>query len=87
MRQTHKLFDYIAKKEDVIIVYINSNMKVVVHSNASYLSKAKERSRAGDHFFLSNKSTIPKNNGASIDIAYIIKHVMKSATEAKLAAL
>ena len=62
-------------------------MKLAVHSNASYLSKPKARSRAGGHFFLSNDSTIPQNNGAILKIAHIIRHVMSSATYAKLTAL
>ena len=59
----------------------------VVHSDASYLSDTKARSRARGHFFLSNDSTIPPNNGAILNIAHIIRHVMSSATKAKLAAL
>ena len=59
----------------------------MVHSNASYLSKPKARSRAGGHFFLSNDSTIPPNNGAILNVARIISHVMSSATKAELAAL
>ena len=62
-------------------------MKLAVHSDASYLSKPKARIRAGDHFFLSDDSTIPPNNGAILNIAHIIRHVMSSATKAELAAL
>ena len=62
-------------------------MKLAVHSNVSYLGKLKARSRAGCHLFLSKEATIPLNNGAIINISYIIKHVMASATEADLAAL
>ena len=36
---------------------------------------------------MSNESTIPQNNGAVLNIAHIIKHVMTSATEAELTAL
>ena len=36
---------------------------------------------------MSNESTIPQNNGAVLNIAHIIKHVMTSATEAELAAI
>ena len=36
---------------------------------------------------MSNNSEIPPNNGAVLNIAHIIKHVMASATEAELAAL
>ena len=62
-------------------------MKLAVHSDASYLSEPQARSRAGGHFFLSNNADIPPNNGAILNIAHIIKHVMSSATEAELAAL
>ena len=62
-------------------------MILAVHSDASYLSEPKARSRAGGHFFLSTNATIPPNNGAILNIAHIIKHVMSSATEAELAAL
>ena len=62
-------------------------MKLAAHSDASYLSKPKARSRAGGHFFLSSDATVPHNNGAVLNIAHIIKHVMTSATEAELAAL
>ena len=62
-------------------------MKLAAHSDASYLSKPKARSRAGGIFFLSNGGDIPTNNRALLNIAHIIKHVMTSATEAELAAL
>ena len=62
-------------------------MVLAVHSDAIYLNKPKARSRTGGHFFLSNSSNIPPNNGAVLNIAHIIKHVMSSATEAELAAL
>ena len=57
------------------------------HSDASYLSEPNARSRAGGHFFLSSNAEVPPNNGALLNITHIIKHVMSSATEAKLAAL
>ena len=62
-------------------------MILAVHSDASYLSEPKARSRAGGHFFLSTNAQIPPNNGAILNIAHVIKHVMSSATEAELAAL
>ena len=62
-------------------------MILAVHSDASYLSEPKARSRAGGHFFLSTNAIIPPNNGAILNIAHVIKHVMSSATEAELAAL
>ena len=66
---------------------MQANMKLAAHSDASYLSEPGARSRAGGHFFLSNEAEIPQNNGAVLNIAHIIKHVMTLATEAKLAAL
>ena len=62
-------------------------MKLVVHSDASYLSEPKARSRAGGNFFLLNNSLIPPKNGSILNVAHIIRHFMSSATEADLAAL
>eukprot|EP00804_Cyclotella_cryptica_P000999 CCRYP_012348-RA/>CCRYP_012348-RA protein AED:0.11 eAED:0.11 QI:0/0/0/1/1/1/3/0/1327 len=64
-----------------------NNMVLAAHSDASYLSEPQARSGAGGHFFLSSNADIPPNNGAILNIAHIIKHVMASATEAELAAL
>jgi hypothetical protein len=87
MLQTHQLLDYLASQEEAVLTYNASDMILVVHSNASYLSEPKAQSRAGGHFFLSSGTTIPANNRAILNIAHIIKHVMSSATEAELAAL
>jgi hypothetical protein len=87
LKQTLQLLDYIATQEDAVITYNASDMKLAAHSDASYLSEPKARSRAGGHFFLSSSADIPPNNGAILNIAHIIKHVMASATEAELAAL
>ena len=62
-------------------------MILAAHSNASYLSESKARSRAGGHFFLSEDTTFPSNNGAILTISQIIKAVMSSAAEAELGAL
>eukprot|EP00956_Cyclotella_meneghiniana_P003709 scaffold4513_cov37-Cyclotella_meneghiniana.AAC.4 len=87
MKQTKQLLDYIASQEEAVITYNKSSMILAVHSDASYLSEPKARSRAGGHFFLSHDTDNPPNNGAILNIAHIIKHVMSSATEAELAAL
>ncbi len=87
MEQTLQLLDYIATQEEAVLTYSASDMKTAVHSDASYLSEPQARSRAGGRCFLSNEATIPANNGAVLNIAHIIKHVMTSATEAELAAL
>ena len=87
MNQTIQLLDYIATQEEAVLTYNASDMKLAAHSDASYLSEPKARSRAGGHFFLSSDSQVPANNVAVLNIAHIIKHVMSSATEAELAAL
>jgi hypothetical protein len=87
MQCATQLFNYLGTQEEAILTYNASNMILAVHSNASYLSKPKVRSRAGDHFFLSSDTKLLANNGAILNIAHIIKNVMSSATEAELSAL
>ena len=62
-------------------------MVLNIHSNTSYHSEPKARSRAGGNYFCSNNSEIPPNNGAVLNIAQIIKAVISSAAEAELGAL
>ena len=87
MQQTQQLLGYISTQEEAVITFNASDMKFAAHSDASYLSEPKARSRSGGHFFLSSNSTIPQNNGSVLNIAHIIKHVISSATEAELADL
>jgi hypothetical protein len=87
LEETHHLLDYLGTQEEAVLTYNASEMVLAAHSDASYLSEPNARSRAGGHFFLSSDSTIPQNNGAVLNIAHIIKHVMSSATEAELAGL
>ena len=80
MAHTKKFLDYVATQEEAVLTYNASDMKLAAHSDASFLSEPKARSRAGGHCFLSSDSTVPHNNGAILNIAHIIKHVMTSAT-------
>ncbi len=82
-----QFLNYAATHQDTIITYRKSNMVLVVHSDASYLSKPKARSHAGGHFFLSANTANPKDNGTVLNLAQLIKAVMSSATKAKLGAL
>ena len=72
---------------DAVLTYQASDMVLAGHSNALHLSKTKARSRAGRHFFMSNNTTFPPNNGAVFTIAIIIKNVMSLVAEAELIAL
>ena len=76
-----------ATQDDAILTYKASNMALAIHSDASYLSEAKARSRAGGHMFMASNEEIPKNNGAVLNISQIIRAVMSSAAEAELGAL
>ena len=87
LEQTKQFLDYLATQDEAVLTYKPSKMILAVHSDASYLSEPKARSRAGGHFFLSEDNDNPPNNGAILNIAHIIKHVMSSATEAELGAL
>ena len=65
-----------------------------IHSDASYLSEPKARSRAGGFFYLSDNIDVqspdapqPKPNGAVHILSAILNNVMASATEAEVGAL
>ncbi len=74
-------------QEEAILTYHASKMVRAIHSDASYLSKAKARSRAGGHMFMAGNEEICFNNGAVLNISQIIRAVMSSAAEADLGAL
>lgn len=63
MKQTLQLLDYIATQEDAVITYHARDIKLAVHSNASYLCEPQARSCAGGHIFLSSSIDVPPNNG------------------------
>ncbi len=64
-----------------------SNMRLVILSNALYLSEPKAQSRAGSQMFMAGTEDIPINNGAILNILQIIRAVMSSAAEAEVGAL
>ena len=87
MKKCKQFLDYAASQPDAIITYRASDMVMAIHSDASYLSEPKARSRAGGHFFMSENDEFPTNNGAVHNLAQIIKNVMSSAAEAELGAM
>ena len=80
-----KLLNYVATHPNATISYHKSDMVLCTHSDASYLSKRKARSRAAGHYFLSSKEK-PQNNGPIHTVCTIINNVMSLAPEAKIAA-
>ncbi len=83
----HQPLDYVRTHPNKGIRYLASNMILAVHAGASYLSEHNGHSRASAHFYLTNKGDGDFNNGATLNLASIIKHVMSSASKADLAAL
>lgn len=91
---TH-LLNYAATHPDATIRYHASAMTLHVHSDASYLSEPKARSRSGGYFFLSDNTMPTENpnappppvNGSIHTPSTIMKVVVASATEAEFGAL
>jgi hypothetical protein len=93
-----QLLNYAAAHPGATVCYTASDMYLHIHSDASYLSEAKSRSRAGGTFFLSSRppdpsatpdpnATPPPHKGAIHTISSIMRNVMASATEADLGAV
>ena len=88
------LLNYAIMHPNAKIQYTVSNMKVHIHSDASYVSEHRARSRAGGHYFLGDErpdmatppTTRPRLNGSIHSISRIMSNVMGSATEAKIGA-
>jgi hypothetical protein len=89
-----QFLDYAATHPDATLKYIASEMHLWVHTDASYLSETKARSRAGGFFYLSDKPTLPIKADASPPtpnmpihvLCKIIDAVMSSAQEAETGA-
>ena len=89
-----KLLNYAATHPDAVILFRASDMILHIHSDASYLSEPKARSRAGGFFYLSDNIDVtkpnaptPKLNGGIHILSSILGNVMASATEAEVGAL
>ena len=63
MEKIRTFLDYAATHREAVITYRKSDMALAVHSDASYLSESKARSRAGGHFFMSSDVPEPPNKG------------------------
>ena len=90
MKRIRQLLDYMATHPKAIIRYYASDMILNVHSDASYLSAGKGRSRAGGYFFLGSMpedGRSMKLNGNIHITCAILKLVAASAAEAELGSL
>ncbi len=85
-----QLLDYLASNSNAAVWYYASNMVMNIHSDASYLSKAKAQSCTCGHFFM---GWIPKNgepiklNGTFHVDSSILHFDVASAAKAELGAL
>jgi hypothetical protein len=57
MELCKKFLDFMATQEEAILTYHVSEMVLAIHSDASYLSEPKARSRAGGHMFMAMKKS------------------------------
>ena len=90
MVQCIQLLDYLVTHADAKIRFYTSDMIMNIHSDASYLSESKARSRACSHFFMGWKPVDGKPiklNGTFYTNSVILKFVVASAAEAELGAL
>ncbi len=93
-QKIHQLLDYAATHSNPQLIYHASKMHLWAHSDASYLSESKSRSRAGGFIFLSDKPKLPIRAddpapplNAPIDVlSKIIDAVMSSSQESETGA-
>jgi hypothetical protein len=65
-------------------------MQLKIHSDDSYLSELKDKSRIGGYFSLGNKTRSPKktlSNGPLLCHTKVLKHAVSSVAEAEFGAL
>lgn len=90
LRDTYQLLDYVATWPDATLVYHPSDMMLMQHSDASWLSETLSRSRASGISMLVKKDMLGDPaaiNGAIDCFSTIIKSVVGSAFEAEYAAM
>ena len=85
-KEIERFFQYASKWPDATMRIRASNMKLVCHSDGSYLSESEARSRAGGILFLGDCADNAAPNAPICFISVIIPTVVASATEAEYAA-
>jgi hypothetical protein len=82
-----QLLDYLATHPDATIRFHAYDMILHIHSDTSYLSVSKERSRLGGLFYLIyDPPNEEKLNGSILNVASVIKNVVASAAESEVGA-
>jgi hypothetical protein len=96
MEALTQLLNYCASHPDATIRYYASDMMLYVHSDASYLTAPKARSRVAGYHYLSDfphdpskapkpNDPLPPPNGAINVLCQILREVVSSAAEAEVA--
>ena len=78
-----QLIDYCDTYPNHILRFVASDMVLRIHSDASYLSVPKARSRAAGYFYLSSNTDESPINGAIHVLCVVLKNIMASTTEAE----
>jgi hypothetical protein len=84
------LLDYCSTHPESTVRYFASDIQLKIHSDASYLSEPKAKSRIGGYFYLGNNTNSPKkplSNGPLLCHTTVLKHVLSSVAEAEFGAL
>ena len=81
-----RILEYAATQPAAELVYYASNMDLILHSDASYLSETCARSRGAGVFYLGDNSKPDILNAPLLAISYILDAVVSSATEAEYGA-
>jgi hypothetical protein len=93
MKAAIHLLNYAATYPNAEIKFVKSKMILAIHSDASYNSEPKARSRVGGYFFLTDKPNVSPEGitvkpNAPIHVeSRIMRNVMASAAEAEIGAM
>jgi hypothetical protein len=90
LNATVQLLNYTATHPDAAVRFHKSGMILYIHSNASYLSEPKARSRVGGYFYLGDPDEPADNPKPNMPIhieSRIMKNIMAATSEAEIGAL
>jgi hypothetical protein len=90
MDAVNHLLEYCSTKHHATIHYFASDVQLKIHSDASYLSEPKAKSRIGGYFFLSNNKHSQYthlSNAPLLCQSTVLKHVVSSVAEAEYGAI
>ena len=86
LQAAERLLQYAASHPAASITYYASDMRLIVHSDASYLSESASRSRVGGFFYLGHYHDDTIINGGVMCTTSILDVVVSAAAEAEYGA-